>query len=503
MGSPMSPPSLRSRPHSPAAVGAAPPGVAASQRVGEGGLAMAGPARVLSVPAAVAIIVGIVIGAGIFKAPSMVAGMAGGSGWMFAAWALGGLVSLVGALCYAELATSHPHAGGDYHFLQRAFGRGVAFLFAWARFSVITTGSIALLGFVFGDYLQRVWPLGEQGATLYAAAAVVVLTLVNLRGLRSGAATQTWLTVLEVAGLLLIVVAGLALWSGMAPPAAAPLAAASASSGAAAGPSLGAFGMAMVFVLLTYGGWNEAAYLSAELKEDPQHRGRAMVRALVLSITVITVLYLLVNLAYWQGLGLVGMAASEAIAADLLRVAFGQTGATAIALMVAVAALTSINATMIVGARTLYALGRDWGVLRRLGEWDTQRGTPRTAMALQGAAALVLVGIGAASGGGFRAMVEFTAPVFWLFFLLSGVSLFVLRHQEPARPRPFEVPLYPLLPALFVAVCAGMLWSSLSFVHGQALGGVNAAWIGVAVLASGGLLLWALPHLQRPRSTVR
>jgi basic amino acid/polyamine antiporter, APA family len=495
----MSPPPLHSRSQAPAAVGAATAGMAAPRRNDAATRSMAEPTRVLALPAAVAIIVGIVIGAGIFKAPSLVAGMAGSSGWMFAAWVLGGLVSLVGALCYAELATSHPHAGGDYHFLQRAFGRGVAFLFAWARFSVITTGSIALLGFVFGDYLQQLWPLGEHGAALYAATAVAVLTLVNLRGLRSGAATQTWLTLLEVAGLLLIVVAGLWLWFGGPSPAVAAAATAPASSG----PTLGAFGMAMVFVLLTYGGWNEAAYLSAELKEDPRHRGRAMVRALVWSITVITVLYLLVNLAYWQGLGLAGMAASEAIAADLLRVAFGETGATVIALMVAVAALTSINATMIVGARTLYALGRDWGVLRRLGDWDAQRGTPRTAMALQGAAALGLVGIGVASGGGFRAMVEFTAPVFWLFFLLSGVSLFVLRRREAARPRPFEVPLYPLLPALFVAVCAGMLWSSLSFVHGQALGGVNAAWIGVAVLASGGLLLWALPHLQRTRSTAR
>ena len=122
---------------------------------------VAQPKPVLGLREAVAIIVGIVIGAGIFKAPSLVAGMAGSPTWMFVAWALGGLVSLVGALCYAELATAYPHAGGDYHFLRRAYGRGVSFLFAWARFSVITTGSIALLAFVFGDYLSQVLPLGR------------------------------------------------------------------------------------------------------------------------------------------------------------------------------------------------------------------------------------------------------------------------------------------------------------------------------------------------------
>ena len=241
----------------------------------------------------------------------------------------------------------------------------------------------------------------------------------------------------------------------------------------------------MVFVLLTYGGWNEAAYISAELKDER----RNMVRALVLSILIITALYLLVTWAYWHGLGIEGMAKSEAIAADLMRRAFGNAGGTMIALMVAVAALTSINATMIVGARTNFAVGRDWPVLGRLGQWDESRGTPATAMLLQSAAAMLLVGVGALVGGGFKSMVEFTAPVFWLFFLLSGLSLFVLRIREPQVERPFKVPLYPLLPLIFIAVCAYMLWSSLSYVYSQQLGGFNAAWIGVGVLALGGVLL--------------
>src|SRR5690606_25221215 len=313
-------------------------------------------------------------------------------------------------------------------------------------------------------------------------------TWVNLRGIRSGAAAQTWLTLLEVAGLMLVGVAGLYLTLGGGSPAAAPAAATAASA-----PSLAAFGMAMVFVLLTYGGWNEAAYISAELKDER----RNMVKALVLSILIITALYLAVNWAYLQGLGVEGMAKSEAIAADLLQRAFGPLGSQLISVMVAIAALTSINATMIVGARTNYAVGRDWPVLSWLARWDDKRDTPTTALLLQSGLAIVLVLIGAAGGSGFKAMVEFTAPVFWLFFLLSGISLFVLRRREPDVPRPFRVPLYPVLPLVFCAVCAYMLWASLSYVYGQELGGLNAAWIGVAVLATGGLLLLAI---RQPRA---
>jgi len=443
------------------------------------------PRPTIGLREAVAVIVGVVIGAGIFKAPSLVAGLSGDAPTMFTLWALGGLVSLIGALCYAELTTAYPHAGGDYHYLQRAYGRSVAFLFGWARFSVITTGSIALLGFVFGDYMQQAVPLtvfgAEWGSTIYAVAVIVGLSIVNLRGIRSGTNTQSLLTLAEILGLLLIVGTA-AMFADPAPnPGATSVASAAAPSGAAAG----ALGMAMVFVLLTYGGWNEAAYISAEMRGGP----RDMVKALAVGIVIITVLYLLVAWAYWKVLGMDGMAASEAVAADVMRVAFGTAGEKIISVLVAVSALTSINATMIVGARTSYAMGLDFKKLDRLAAWDGERGTPTVAMAVQCVAALVLVALGAGLGGGFKAMVEFTAPVFWLFFLLTGISLFVLRRREPHTPRPFKVPLYPVLPLLFCATCAWMLWSSLSYVSSQTLGGLNAAWIGVAVLACGGVLL--------------
>lgn len=439
-----------------------------------------GPRPLLGLREAVALIVGMVVGAGIFKAPALVAGMTGSPGWMFLAWALGGAVSLAGALCYAELGTAYAHAGGDYHFLARAYGRGLAFLFGWARYTVITTGSIALLAFVFGDYLQQVLPLPAAspgaGAALYAAGAVLVLGLLNLAGLRRASLAQTGLTLFETGGLVAVAVAAALV---AAVPAVDPTTAATG-----AGPPA-TFGLAMVFVLLAYGGWNEAAYISAELRDGR----RNMVRALVLSVLVVTLLYLLVAWACWHALGMRGLAASSAPAADVMRLGFGPGGEAALALLVAVSALTSMNTTIIVGARTGYALGRDWQLLRWLSGWDGARGTPRLALLLQCAAALALVALGTRLGGGFRAMVEFTAPVFWLFFLLTGVALFILRRRDPALPRPFRVPLYPLVPLLFCAACAGMLWSSLSYVSAQSLGGLNAAWIGVAVLGAGLVVL--------------
>lgn len=435
---------------------------------------------------AVALIVGIVIGAGIFKAPSVVAELTVHPGWMFGAWLLGGLVSVVGALCYAELATAYPHAGGDYHFLGRAYGRSLAFLFAWARFSVITTGSIALLAFIFGDYLQVLLPLpgvgDDVGSALYAAAAVLLLSWLNLRGLHVGTRTQSALTTAEVIGLLLIVVAALTV-----------PAVAAAESPPPSLPDPGLLGLAMVFVLLSYGGWNEAAYISAELKDNR----RNMCRVLLLSLAIITALYLVVIWAYWQGLGMRGMAGADAVAAALLGRAFGPAGQWLMAAVVMVATLTSINATIFVGARTSFAAGRDWPALRVLGHWHRERGTPANALRAQCAMALILIAAGAAAGDGFRAMVEFTAPVFWGFFLLSGLSLFVLRWRDPARSRPFRVPGYPFTPLLFALVCAAMLWASLSHVSSQSIAGISAAWVGVAALASGAPLLLSMRRMRQ------
>ncbi|MBR7070385.1 MAG: amino acid permease [Oxalobacter sp.] len=449
------------------------------------------PRRTVRLLEAIVLIIGLVIGSGIFKAPTAVAGMTGNSSGMFIAWILGGVVSLIGALCYAELATAFPHAGGDYHFIERAYGRSVAFLFGWARISVITTGSIALLAFVFGDYMQRLFSLDignlQCGSFIYAIAIVIILSWLNIRNVHTGMRTQALFTAIQVICLMLIIGGAVYLTltgngnpQTMQPQTAAP------------SMDFSGFGLAMVFVLLTFGGWNEAAYISAELENGRKN----MVRALVFSITAITLLYLLVNWAYWTSLGLPGMASSKTIAADTMQLVWGEAAEKIISLMIAVSSLTSINATIIVGARSSYAMGQDWKPLRKLGVWNTERNTPVNALVVQCLASIVLVILGTLIGGGFNSMVEFTAPVFWLFFLLAGISLFILRKQ-PRADNAFRVPFYPVLPIIFCLTCGYMLWSSLSYVYDQSLGNINAAWIGVAVLLIGLGLLGIIRRLHK------
>jgi amino acid transporter len=423
------------------------------------------PRAVLGLRDAIGLIVGTVVGVGIFRTPSLVAEHAGSMSVALLAWLVGGLVSLLGALCYAELASAYPNTGGDYHYLTRAFGRKLGFLFAWARLSVVQTGAIALLAFVLGDYANEILQLGPWGSPLCAGVIVVVLTATNILGVRQGATTQNVLTALEVTGFLLIVLAGLA---------AQPAAAAVSMSGAAASP--GTFGLVMVFVLLTYGGWNEAAYLSGEVR-DP---GRTMVRALMWSLGLVTALYLLINWTFLATLGVAGVAGSKAVAADVVQVAFGPQGARLTGGLVVVAALTSINAAIFTGARSSYAVGRDFGALGFLGRWHPITRTPVNALLTQGVTALALVGLGGLTRSGFETMVEYTAPVFWLFLFLTGVALFVLRRRDPARPRPFRVPFYPLTPLAFCVTSGYLVYSSLAYT------GIGAL-VGVAVLAAGTL----------------
>ncbi len=432
----------------------------------------AAPRQTLSVADACAMIVGLIVGAGIFGTPSIVAGAVGDTSTLYAVWIAGGIFSIIGALCYAELATAFPSAGGEYHFLQRAFGRSLAFLYGWARMTVIVAGSIAVFAYLFGDYLSRVINLGAHSSAIWAALVVVVLTMVNYRGIREGKATQNLFTVLEVGGLVLIIVAGLFF---AAPPAAAVPAVAGADQPWYMGAGLGS---AMIFVLFTYGGWNDAAYISAEVRD----RERNMARALLIAISVVAFLYVLVNFAYLKGLGYDQMARSNAVAADLLKAVWGPTGEKVIAIMIAIAALTSVNGSMIVGARSNYALGRDWPMLRYLGQWHEASGSPRNAMLVQGAIALALVGFGAIQNTGFKGLVEYSLPVFWGFFLLTGIALFVLRAKEPDAPRPFKVPFYPVVPAIFVLMCGYLLYSSLTYHRAHALVGLGVLAVGAVVL---------------------
>lgn len=436
------------------------------------------PRPALSTFDAVMIIVGIIIGGGIFSFPPLVAGMTGSVEWMFGAWLLGAALAFIGALCYAELATTFPNAGGDYHFLTRAYGKDVSFFFAWARITVITTGSIALLAFVFGDYMTRVFSLGTHSAAIYALLVVLALTAVNLAGLKESARTQNVMSGLLVLGLLMVVLAGL---THPAPAASAP----AAAVGTGGWPVL--FGTALLFVLFTFGGWNEAAYVSAEVKGGD----KAIVKALLYALLLVTAVYLLFVFALLTGLGFDGLKASKQVAADVAVKAFGPAGEKVIGAIVALAALTSINATMLVAARTNYSLGNDWPLFGFMSRWNSDRDVPTIGLIVTGALSLALVLIAAVNKSGIKFMVDFTAPVFWFFFLLTGIALFVLRLRYAHLPRPFKVPLYPILPLAFICTCGFLLYKSLEFTLQN-----KAIQIALYVMAAG-VVVWIAARLRK------
>jgi basic amino acid/polyamine antiporter, APA family len=442
------------------------------------------PQPMLSNFDAVAMIIGVVVGIGIFTFPALVAMNAASPSDVILLWLAGGVISLVGALCYAELASAYPSAGGEYHFLTSAYGRDAGFIFAWARMTVIQTGAIALVAFILGDYASRIYSLGEYSSSIYAALAVTFLTAANVVGTWQGKWLQNLLAMTIITILLVAIAVGFT--SGNGGVTAAP-----------AGPQADmttAVGTAMIFILLTYGGWNEAAYLSAEVKDAR----RNMVRVLVISILLITTVYVLVNLAYLRVLGIDGMrSASTTIGADLMEHEFGAIGGLVLSVTVVIAALSTANATIFTGARTNYALGRNFPPLAFLGRWSPRSAAPVNALLLQGAITLALVAIGAVTLAGVQAMVAYLTPVFWFFMLMTALSLFVLRYRNPGRELPFRVPLYPVTPILFALMCLYMLNSGIDYARGSYAGLASLAGIAI-VLAGIPFLVWQRVRRVRP-----
>jgi APA family basic amino acid/polyamine antiporter len=425
------------------------------------------PRSLLTVTDGVFLTVGMILGALIFKAPSTVAGATSGTVPFLLAWLLGGLVSLCGALVYAELAARHADTGGEYVFLGRAWGPGVAFVFAWSRMTVVQTGAIAAVAFVFGDYASEIVRFGTQSSAIWAGISVIALTLLNLVGTLHSKTLQKLMETILISGLVVFSLAAMFTGHKFSQP---------ASGGG------GSFGFAMIFVLLAYGGWNEAAYLAGEVRDAR----RNMTRILVGGVIAVTALYLLVNIGYLAVLGHAGVKDSKAVAADVMRVLAGEKSAILVALLVCISVLTTINAAIFTGARTTYAFGRDFRAFGALGAWRDSGSTPANAVLLQGAITLVLVGVGSTTPDGFAAMVAYTSPVFWTFFLLTGAALFRLRFTDKSEPPSFRVPLYPIVPAAFCAACLFMLYSSIDYIRNPDYGPK----FGVAVLA--GLVIMAL-----------
>ena len=425
------------------------------------------PKRSLSTFDIAALIIGTILGAGIFRVPSMVAGQLNNEYFIIGAWLLGGLISIIGALCYAELATTYPSVGGEYFFLQKAYGRKLAFLYGWCRSIVIVTGSLGILGITLGDYMSKIIYLGSYSSTIWAMIVIIVLSVLNAIGIKEGKTAQNILTIVEVIGVVGIMVTGFMVQG--APP--------QEVQASVTTPSFGAASLAIIFVLLTYGGWNEAAYVSAEAVD--QRRG--ILKALILGIGVVTLLYLMVNLALLHAFGAQKMGQSNAIASDLFDLAYGRQSAIIFSSIVVFSCLNSINATIIFGSRSSFALGRDWKLFSWIGQWD-ESGTPRKAIFLQCVVALALIFGASFARESFESVVEFTAPVFWFFILLIGISIFILRKKNLDQEIPCPVPFYPVLPIIFIATVAWLLWSSLAYSGWGALFGVACLGIGAVIL---------------------
>lgn len=457
----------------------------------------------------VSIMLGIVVGAGIYETPPIVLRNVSGPWQALGAWALGGGMSLVGALCLAELAAAYPRSGGDYVYLTRAFGPWLGFLFAWFQLSVVRAANIAMMAFVFADYAASIQKELDEWRWLMAAAAVLVLTVLNLLGIIFGKRTQNVLTLAKVIGLACVLVVGFA-----SEP--RPLGSGSQPLPDGRG-SDGSFATAMVLVFLTFGGWNDAVFVAAEVRGGGPRR---IARALLLGTAAITLLYLLLNAAFLWGLGFEQARQSSAIASDLLKhrlgawggQALGDWGGRAIAMLVMVSALGAINGMLFSGARVYASLGADHPVFAWLGRVHRRTQAPWGALLAQSAVSLGLIAVvGTPPGrawvntsltaaglpavkwtghGGFEVLSVVTTPVFWLFFLFTGLSVFVLRQCDPHLPRPFTVPLYPELPLLFCGICAYMIYAGIEYARSlQLLGGL---YVVAGALALVGLLLYRL-----------
>ncbi len=433
------------------------------------------PKKELSVFDSTCIIVGIIIGAGIYETAPTVAGSVTHWWAVLAIWLVGGFLSLAGALCYAELATAYPKEGGDYVYLSRAYGSWAGFLFGWLQLTIVHPGDIALMAFIFARYAQQLFEPAAQTADphslhanlVYATSAVVILTLINILGVREGKWTQNLLTVVKVLGLMAILVAALA-----------------TPHQSVDSPNVGALGstplsLAMILILFTFGGWNEVAYVAAEVKEP----SRNILRALIFGMVGVTLLYLVANSAFLYALGHGGIVGSKAVATDTIRAAFPKYGGRIIAAIICISTLGAINGLVFTGARISYAVGIDHWAFRVLGRWSSQRGTPIWALAVQGVIAVALI----VALRSFLDTILYTAAAVYSFYMATCLSVIVLRFKQPHIKRPYRLTGYPVTVIIFCAVCAFLICSAVSYaLHNKPISLIVSS----SIFLTGVLVYW-------------
>lgn len=411
----------------------------------------------------VCIILGVIIGSAIFKTPSTIASLLGSPSIILLVWAAGGALSLVGGLCYAELASAYPRERGEYFYLGRAFGPWAGFLFAWARLVVIHTGNIAIMAAIAASYLAQFYSFAYC-ELVYSIGSIFIFTLINCFGLKQGKRTQNFLTSVKVIGLIVIVLAVLAI----------PLSPAPEQTTTQVDITLGGFFLALIFVQFTFGGWSDCAFVTVEMR-NPQ---RNVLRSMVTGIVLVTFIYMFVNFALLYGLGVQGMIESDAVVADYTALAWGDLGRRAVSALVITSALGAVNGMTLTGGRLFMTLGRDYRIFSLLGKGVTSNQAPLGALWAQCLIAVALV-----ASGNFETLVTYTAGAHWLFLLMVGVSVILLRRIDPDIERPYRVHGYPFVPILFIATSAMLLYSALDYAGWSSL-------IGFGLVLFGLVLYW-------------
>jgi len=409
------------------------------------------------------IVMGGIIGAGIFVNPSVVATAVHTPALILGAWIIGGGIALIGAFVYAELAALRPRVGGQYAYLRDAYHPIVAFLYGWTLLLVVQTGGMAGAAIIFGRYFGELTGFGVSEQVV-AAATLAVLTIINCIGVRAGSNVQSALMLTKLAAIVLLV--GVGLFGGSAPAANAGMTAATTAHGSG---GIGGLAAAMVPVLFAYGGWQTASFVSGEMR-DPR---RDLPRGLLIGVVGVIVVYLSVTWVCLHALGVNGLAATRTPASDVMRNALGERGARLIALGIAISTVGFLSQSMLTAPRVYYAMARDGLFFRVIGTLGERSRVPVAAIVLQGvwAAAIALT-------GKYDQILNYVEAIDVLFFGLTGAALIVFRAREGAPKDAVTVPLHPVTTALFVLACWSI--SITTVVHDP-----KNAGIGVGILLLG------------------
>ncbi len=419
-------------------------------------------------------VIGGIIGAGIFLNPAIVAQRLSTGAWILAAWIAGGVVAVLGALCFAELGARRPAAGGGYVYLREAFGPLAAFLYGWTLLLVIGSGAIAAVAVTFARYATDLLRLPAGAVHPLAIGAIALLTAVNYVGVRSGATTQNVFTTLKLLALaaLIVVSLGVVARGGAAQRFSATSPAGAAPSGFAL---LGAFGAALIPILFSYGGWQQANFIAEEIREPR----RNLPRALLLGVAAVVAVYVLANVAYLTTLGATRLAGSLAPASETMRAVLGQVGGTLISAGIVASTFGFLNLVILVSPRVYQAMADDGLFFSWAARLHPRFRTPTGALLFQGAWSIVLL-----LSGTYGQLLDYVVFGDWIFFGLVVATLFLYRRRQPTGDEgAFRTPGYPLVPGLFVLVALYVVISSVWSNPGNAAVGAALIAVGVPIFA--------------------